>query len=136
MKVVFLSCAKSKQSGPCLAKDMYTSPFFQKMWSYAQQAGSDKVFILSAKYGLLNPLQTISPYDETLTSMGSSARKAWAQAVMHSIKTEADVFSDEFVFLAGRFYREHLELNMKNVSVPMGGLGIGEQLQWLNARLK
>jgi Family of unknown function (DUF6884) len=34
---------------------MYISPLFQKMMAYAEGLNPKGIFILSAKYGLLNP---------------------------------------------------------------------------------
>jgi hypothetical protein len=53
--VVLLSCVKSKRATRCRAGDMYTSPLFQKMMAYAKSLHPKHVFILSAKYGLLDP---------------------------------------------------------------------------------
>ncbi len=40
----------------------------------------------------------------------------------------ADPKTDEFVFLAGERYRKYLLPLLKNVSVPLQGMGIGKQL--------
>ena len=52
--VVLVSCVKSKRGQRCRAGDMYTSALFQKMMAYAESLKPKSVFILSAKYGLLN----------------------------------------------------------------------------------
>ena len=38
---------------------------------------------------------------------------------------------DEFTFLAGEKYRKFLIPELSNVKIPMKGLKIGKQLQWL-----
>jgi hypothetical protein len=53
--IALLSCVKSKRSHRCRAADMYISPLFQKMMAYAEGLNPKGIFILSAKYGLLNP---------------------------------------------------------------------------------
>ena len=57
-----ISCVKSK---PCAAKDMYISPLFRYMYSYAKKRCS-KVYILSAKYGLIPENAPIAPYNKHL----------------------------------------------------------------------
>ena len=42
---------------------MYISPLFQKMMAYAERLNPKGIFILSAKYGLLNPNDIIEPYE-------------------------------------------------------------------------
>ena len=65
-KIVLLSCTKSKLDKPCPAKDMYSpSPMFQKTKAYGEALKPDKMFILSAKYGLLPMDKQIEPYDLT-----------------------------------------------------------------------
>jgi hypothetical protein len=64
--VVLLSCVKSKLTHCCRAGDMYTSPLFRKMMAYAESLRPKRIFILSAKYGLLRPDDLIEPYEQTL----------------------------------------------------------------------
>ena len=52
--IVFISCVKNKNDYPCAARDMYISDLFKKSLVYAEQlTESTTVYILSAKYGLL-----------------------------------------------------------------------------------
>jgi cytoplasmic iron level regulating protein YaaA (DUF328/UPF0246 family) len=76
-QVVLLSCVKSKRDHRCRARDMYTSPLFQKMMAYAERLHPTRLFIMSAKYGLLNPDDFIDPYELTLKKMNTVERHAW-----------------------------------------------------------
>lgn len=62
---VFISCSKSKLDKPCKAQEMYSpSDIFTKRFTYARKVTSrDKIFILSAKYGLLRLDDVIEPYE-------------------------------------------------------------------------
>ena len=51
------------------------------------------------------------------------------------MRENADIEKDEFVFLAGERYRQFLIPFLKNYSIPMQGLKIGMQLQWLTKEL-
>jgi hypothetical protein len=56
---------------------------------------------------------------------------------MEQLAPLTDSARDEVIILAGRAYREFLVMWLVTflgytVSVPMEGLGIGRQLQWLN----
>ena len=64
--VVLLSCVKSKRTVRCRTADMYISPLFRKMMAYANTLSPKRLFILSAKYGLLSPDDLIDPYQCTL----------------------------------------------------------------------
>ena len=134
--IVLLSCVKSKRNYQCKAGDMYTSALFQKMMAYAQSLNPKKIFILSAKYGLLNPDDMIDPYERTLKNMKADERQKWAQDVLSKLGQSCDFESDKFIFLAGLPYREYLVSHLMHYNVPMEGLSFGRQLQWLDGQLR
>ena len=98
---------------------------------YAKTLKPDNVYILSAEYGLLQLTDIIKPYDKTLNTMGVNEIKTWAGKVLHQLNDHTDLQKDEFIFLAGVKYRKYLLNQLSNVTVPLDGLRIGEQLQWL-----
>ena len=59
---------------------MYISDLFKKSLAYAKKH-ADKVFILSAKYGLLTLDEIIYPYEKTLNKMSEYEKKRWAYKV-------------------------------------------------------
>lgn len=135
--ICLVSCVSKKEGYATEAKDLYISPWFKKARAYAEQVGSDW-FILSARYGLLEPTQVIAPYDETLKLMPLRERKRWADAVLHGLSSKVSR-GDTVIFLAGIAYREFLAEPLYrmglNVQVPMEGLSIGKQNQWLKRKL-
>jgi hypothetical protein len=137
-KIILISCASKKQPSKAKAKDLYISPLFQKSLRYAQAVRPDKIFILSAKYGLVNLEQELEPYNETLNKMSVDANEQWAEKVREQIRGEnIDFENDEITFLAGEKYRKNLEHRFtRKPSVPMRGLSIGKQLKYLNEQLK
>jgi hypothetical protein len=136
--IALVACVAAKAPTPRQAKDLYTSPWFVKAAAYAEKS-ADAWYILSAKYGLVGPHEIIAPYDETLNRMPVTARKSWAAQVLADLKTVAVKPGDRIVMLAGKRYREHfvgpLQAHGCPVEIPMAGLGIGKQLQWLNQHL-
>lgn len=135
-KIVLLSCGKEKRNRRVKAGDMYVGPLFTKSLNYAKQKlRPDKVFILSAKHGLLALGDEIEPYDKTLNNMEETEKRQWASKVLKQLQSRTSLNSDHFTFLAGDTYREFLLPHIKHYSVPMEGLRIGEQLAWLNERI-
>jgi Family of unknown function (DUF6884) len=134
--VVLLSCVKSKRTVRCRAADMYISPLFRKMMAYANTLSPKRLFILSAKYGLLSPDDLIDPYQCTLKDMKPSECRAWAENVLSTLRQNCDLDADEFVFLAGVPYRANLLPHIKHFTVPMKGLGLGKQLRWLDEHVR
>lgn len=136
--ICLISCVKTKQNKTVAAKDLYTSALFTKNASYAATI-ADKWFILSAKYGLLDPEDVIDTYNETLSKASVSVKKVWSHNVYLKLLPHLNP-GDSIIFLAGENYREYLIPLLGNfpvnVQVPMKGLSIGNQLKWLNSRLR
>jgi hypothetical protein len=135
-KVVLISCVSKKLHHKSKAQDLYVSPLFLKNLKYAKSLNPDKIFILSAKYCLLKLNEEIEPYDKTLNKMCSNEIKEWANSVLNQLKKATDIETDEFIFLAGNNYRKFLLPYLKHYKIPMLGLSIGKQLQWLSKRIK
>lgn len=133
-RLYLVSCVSRKLAHPAVARDLYVSPWFRKARAHVE-AREKPWFILSAKLGLVDPEEVISPYDTTLRSMKATDRRQWAEGVIDQIEDRA-LLADEIVILAGRVYRtdliDWLQTRFGHVSIPMEGLGIGRQLQWLS----
>ena len=134
-KIVLISCVSKKLSNPVKASDLYVSSLFKKNLAYAKKINPDKIYILSAKYGLLSLDQVISPYNVTLNTMKNIEIKKWSEKVLVDLKKVANLETDEIIFLAGIKYRKYLIPNIKNFKIPMEGLSIGKQLRWLKAKI-
>ncbi|NLT74338.1 MAG: hypothetical protein GXX94_09145 [Chloroflexi bacterium] len=129
--IVLVACAAHKLARRAPARKLYVSDLFQKSLAYAESLHPDAIYILSAKHGLLPLEQEIEPYNVTLNDMGREARRQWAQGVLAQLGRVADTQHDRFVILAGVKYRSDLTPGLAHVEVPMKGLPIGKQLQWL-----
>jgi hypothetical protein len=137
MKTVYLiSCVAKKRHSEVSAEQLYCSPWFKKAreWVLREMSKGDEWYILSAKHGLLNPSALVGPYNETLNKMHRADRLRWAQQVTVHLSNLLHK-GDTVVFLAGQKYREFLEPSVLalscQVSVPMRGMRIGKQLNWL-----
>ena len=129
--IVLISCVSKKLDRKSTAENIYTSSFFLKKLTYAKSLKPSGIFILSAKHGLLKLTDEIEPYDKTLNKMRVNERKDWSKVVVNQLKSVADLKKDQFTFLTGNKYREYLLTELDQVKIPMQGLKIGEQLQWL-----
>ncbi|KAB2681186.1 MULTISPECIES: DUF6884 domain-containing protein [Brucella] len=126
-----VACVKAKASHPMPAADLYQSAWFKKARAYVE-ARNAPWFILSALHGLVDPKVVIAPYDMTLIGMSSHERDAWGQRVIAQLQERQISTNTEIVVLAGEKYRKPLAGWLGDrATVPMRGLGIGEQLSWL-----
>jgi uncharacterized protein DUF6884 len=131
--IVLISCVSKKRSQPSRAESLYVSPLFVGSLRYARSLQPDHIFILSAEHHLLDLDTVVAPYNTTLKTMSSVAVQQWAERVLEQLKARTDLQVDRFIFLAGDKYRKHLLPQISSYSIPLKGLGIGKQLQWLAA---
>ncbi len=134
-QIVLISCVSKKLSRKAPARDLYISPLFRLNFQYATKLAPSKIYILSAKYGLVNIEDEIEPYNVTLINMSASERKKWATKVLVQLSECSDLRRDHFIFLAGNKYRQYLIPKLKSYDVPMQGLPIGKQLQFLKRKV-
>ena len=129
VKIALISCTKSKQGYTCPAIEMYTkSPLFRYKLCYCKKIGVDKIFILSAKYHLLEPETIIEDYDLTLNNFNNEEKIKWSKIVLKDLKNKTDLKNDEFILLAGKNYVNYLLDYLPNNFNPVEGLGLGKQL--------
>jgi hypothetical protein len=140
IEIGLVSCVKTKRDEPATPKNLYTSDYFEKMRTYAEQYHDDW-WILSAKHGLLDPEgDPIEPYDETLSGARVAAKREWAERVAEELD-EAGLLSEGtmLVIHAGKDYYEELLPRIEeagvNIEIPTEGLYIGEKKAWYKERL-
>ena len=134
-KIILVSCVKSKLNQRAKATDLYISTLFTYNMRYAKSLQPDAIYILSARYGLLEVDQEIDPYEKTLNKMGELEKKIWADQVLIDLKQRANLKTDLFIFLAGNNYRKYLLPAMTNTQIPFEGLAFGQQLSELKRRV-
>lgn len=128
--VHLVACVSQKAPHRARARDLYCSDWFKKARAYVTAQGG-RWFILSAQYGLVTPTQHIEPYDLTLGDLTAAERRSWGAGVAGQLAVAIGARTP-VVFLAGRHYRDPLSnWAGKRATVPMAGLGIGEQKAWL-----
>ena len=105
-KVILISCVKKKLPHKAKARNLYISDLFKSGLRYAESLNPDKIFILSAEYGLIDLDEDIEPYNLTLNEMSVEERKKWARKVIEKLEGFVDLKNDKIIFLAGIKYRE------------------------------
>jgi hypothetical protein len=108
---------------------------FKLNLQYARSLKPTDIFILSAKYGLVDLEQEIEPYDQTLNTMGVSEIMTWARGVIEQLNLRIDLAEDEVIFLAGEKYRAYLLPYISHYQIPLARMTIGKQLQYLKSVL-
>lgn len=135
MRIALISCSKEKKGYPSPAWELYSaSSLFSYSYQYAKK-NADKIYILSAKYGLVAENQVIPPYNQTLKEMNRQQQLNWASDVLEALGRECNLSSDHFILLAGNTYCRDLVQHLPNHSLPLDGLRMGERMSRLKKLL-
>lgn len=136
-KIVLLSCVSKKRDFKTTAANLYDSTLFKYAFRYAKSLNPDKIYILSALYGLLETDEIVKPYNKTLNEMNKRDRIEWSNIVLEQLRDkELDLNNDHFVILAGNNYRKYLLHHISHYELPLEGMRIGEQLSFLKRSVK
>ncbi len=125
MKVCLIGCSKKKLAGNHLARNLYQGSLFQKSLVIAERSDFNAIYILSAKYGLLELDRYVDAYEDDLTVKNKAARLSWSESVRNKLPT------GEYYYFCGKKYWEFLPAG----TTMFKGKGIGEILSHLNQKL-
>ena len=131
LRIAIISCSKKKQKGIHRADELYISAFFRASLAYALE-NFDRVYILSAKYGLLTLHRRVKTYEKSIRSLSGVQRRRWAEKVAGEMRQYLRSGS-RITFFCGELYRKDLLPLLKEdfqCSAPLKGLSLGKQLQW------
>ena len=136
--VVLIGCVRTKRATPSAAAELFVSPLFEGRRRYAVAAGRPW-FILSAKFGLLDPADVIGPYDVYLAGQSAAYRRAWGKFVAAQLaECERELRGCTVEVHAGAAYLEPLQAPLAGMGAtivtPLAHLSIGQQLAWYNSR--
>ncbi|HHW03014.1 MAG TPA: hypothetical protein GXX35_09410 [Thermoanaerobacterales bacterium] len=127
-RIALISCTSNKKAYKCPARDLYSeSPRFRLAYALAKLV-ADKIFILSAKYGLVPEDMIIEPYNETLKNKNVQERREWGDMVLNELRKVSDLERDEFIILAGEVYQENLMAYLVHFWLPLKGKRQGERI--------
>ena len=85
MKIGIVSCGVHKKLGFYKAKDLYTSDRFKNDFNEAKRE-NEKVFIISAKHGLLDPEKRIFTYNKSINNLTTEERVQLVSKLENQIK--------------------------------------------------
>jgi hypothetical protein len=144
-RYAIISCGKNKLNRDAQARDMYTGPFFSKMKEYAETC-TEGYWILSSKYGLIEPDRVIEPYNKTPSDITETELKEIREEALNKLQS-SDVdwkkSEVELVVLGGEDYRDILlpvvDKLSTNIRYPLQRddfEGLGDQMSWLKNKIK
>lgn len=97
-------------------------------YEYAKKLNPRKIYILSAKYGLLEEGDIIGPYNQSLIKEKDAEIRKWSMMVLRQIIKKNIPQNEKVIFLCGKNYRKYLQRYFINSTAPLSHMGIGKQL--------
>lgn len=135
-RIAVVSCTGPTRPQSARARDLFVSPLFQELCAFADRE-ADRWFLLDAEHGLLDPETVIAPTTKSLGRKESTARREWARRVIQQLVPVLDGVEHVLVLANARsreYLLDFLGEDGRQVEIPMDGLSLGEQLQWLRRR--
>lgn len=136
VRVALVGCGSAKRRGRHPARQLYTGGLFRGASAHAFET-ADAVFIVSAKYGLLEPDQVVEHYNVRLPR-ARDERRCWGTRVESALRLQHVGIPLRVAIYAGSAYADAIaEASWRNnwiIEQPLRGLGVGKRLQWLADR--
>jgi hypothetical protein len=127
--VGLVACCRSKLRVPAPARDLYTSPLFRAARTYAERK-YECWFILSAKYGLVDPSTVVEPYDLSLRELSAAERAGWSLRVRDELVERFPTTTVLWIHAGATYCQAVRYAATHQIETPVAGLRIGQQLAW------
>jgi len=130
--IIPCTAQKSEVGGP--AREVWIGGHFQLTLAYVEYF-MDQIYIMSYKYGIIEPERYIEPYDIDMRLEKASERIKWWYMMREHIEELVEREKPDLValftgsFERSRIIREFVRNKCNNVIVPWVGLGTGERQQ-------
>lgn len=126
--IVVIPCGVSKADRPAPAMNFYTGALFRGALAYARSVCStDRIYVLSARYGLVPIDRVLNPYDRKLTGVAEDdVRRVSFQA------QDLEILDEPVLSLCSGPYRGLLRQVFEKVVDPFEGqrdMRVGKRLQ-------
>lgn len=133
--IALVGCGAKKGTTWKPVREMYTSTLFRMSMEIAEQR-CDRVYVVSAKHGMLHPNETIAPYEMHIGELTFREREMWASRIVDRLRY-LHRHDYQVELYMGREYAMPLSRALRDrtyhVDDPLRGLQIGERLHQLAA---
>ena len=82
--VILIAGSRAQLSEPAAARELYVSPLFARRRARAEASGAPW-FIISGRWGLLDPGDLLAPYAFSLAQQPASYQRAWGRFVAEQL---------------------------------------------------
>lgn len=117
-RIALIACVKEKKGHPCTAIEMYEG-FFPSWLQHSERLKAEQVYILSGKYGILEPNEIIEPYDFNLNLASEEYQKEWNDKVLKRLNELEKIAECEFFIYTNYTYRKELIKAIPFYTIPL-----------------
>lgn len=139
--IVVISCGAKKQAVPSRAINLYQGSYFKAARNWARSVAPDaRIFIMSAKYGLLPANKVVEPYNLRMGQAGSvtvATLRQQARALMIDREVAIVVAGGAYAKMARQVWADIRTpfAAQPHGLLPRGKSGMGYQLQAMKHHL-
>lgn len=134
-QIAIMSCGSKKGKEACPAIDLYKGVLFMKHRQWAE-AFCDEIWIISAKYGLIQSSKVIDPYEISLKDFKKKDRDRWGSHVANQIRAKIPK-TEKLFFLAGAIYYEPIIRKIPHqYEIPFKNYILGNRYALIDKLLK
>lgn len=124
-KIALISCTRRKKQALCSARELYSaSDRFARTLAYAENTanGYDQIYIISARYGLVELNQQLAPYNCDLLEFPPEDQRCWAGYIVQLLRWKGIDSACKVVVHADDLYGKLImdALNDKGIPVEYG----------------
>ena len=125
VSVILVGGGKAQLSEPAVARDLYVSPLFARRRARAEASGVPW-FVVSGRWGLLEPGDVLAPYAFSLAEQSVSYQRAWGRFVAEQLCLAGSVGRGDVVELcAGAAYAAALTAPIEYLSARVRRATVG-----------
>jgi hypothetical protein len=130
VSVILVGGGKAQLSEPAVARDLYAGPLFARRRARAEASGVPW-FVVSGRWGLLEPGEVLAPYSFSLAEQSVSYQRAWGRFVAEQLCLAGSVGHGDVVEIcAGAAYTaaltapiEYIGARVRRVTVDASASG-------------
>ena len=90
VSVILVGGGRVQLSEPAVARDLYASPLFARRRARAEASGVPW-FVVSGRWGLLDPGDLLAPYSFSLAEQSASYQRAWGRFVAEQLSVVSSI---------------------------------------------
>jgi hypothetical protein len=131
-----VGCGKAKQSRACRAAELYTGSLTRLAIKWMER-NCEEFYILSAKFGLLDPDRVIKPYNVKLSDYSDEEQISWGNMVADGLHAMFNTNCTPFLVMAGSDYSSAFMPKLTRIGLDgyvyevCKGLKMGNRMRWI-----